>query len=504
MHETQASLRHYLHVLRRQGWLIVLVVVVTLGATAFLTFRQQSEYQASMKIVVGQGGIVIGRNGSLFEPALTSDVNRFTATMTNLLKSNVVSETVVRNLSLRFTPETLLHRLRVSAKPDSSVLEVSYRANDRNLAVGILGEVGRVFTALVKERLGAGGTVNEKGQPTAAPVTTSVFDPAHADPGRVSPRPVRNLAFAGALALLLGLVLAFARESLDDRIRGRREAEEWFGAPVMGSLPKGLRGKSVPDLRTERRGRQEQVTEALDLLRANVQFAQAGLEGGTIVVTSALPEDGKSTVVANLGVTLALAGHDVICVEADLHRPMLIRYLGVNETEYGLTDVVSGRVELAKALQPVPLPMLSRNGRAAQRIEISSARGLRRMEQDPMQGRLRLLSTGKRSDRPSALLGAGKERIVSLLQELSDEASYVLLDTPPLLALADAFPFALAADTVLVVARNGRTTRQNAQAVRATLEGLGAERVAIVLTDVSGGDGYYRYGGRPASRSTIS
>jgi receptor protein-tyrosine kinase len=98
------------------------------------------------------------------------------------------------------------------------------------------------------------------------------------------------------------------------------------------------------------------------------------------------------------------------------------------------------------------------------------------------------------------LLGAGKERISALLHELSEEASYVLLDTPPLLALADAFPFALAADTVLVVARNGRTTRQNAQAVRATLDGLGAERVAIVLTDVPAGDGYgyYRYGGRSA------
>jgi Mrp family chromosome partitioning ATPase len=90
------------------------------------------------------------------------------------------------------------------------------------------------------------------------------------------------------------------------------------------------------------------------------------------------------------------------------------------------------------------------------------------------------------------------------MQELARDATYVLLDTPPLLALADAFPFALSADTVLVVARQGRTTKQNAQSVRATLEGLGAKRVAIVLTDVAGGDGYgyYQYGRRPERQRT--
>lgn len=496
MQDAQPSLRHYLHVLRRQGWLILLVLAVALGATALVTSRQDSVYQASMKIVVGQGGIVIGRNGSLFEPALTSDVNRFTATMTNLLESNVVARTVIDDLRLRISPERLLKRLHVSSRPDSSVLEVSYRGNDKRASVLILRDTGSVFTRLVKDRLGAGAAQQANEQPSVAPVTTSVFDPAHLEPGRVSPRPERNLAIAGGLGLLLGLVLAFARESLDDRIRSRREAEEWFGAPVMGSLPKGVRGKSLQQLAGNRRGKGDQVTEALDLLRANVQFAQAGSTGGTIVVTSALPEDGKSTVVANLSVTLALAGHDVICVEADLHRPRLLHYLDVREGSYGLTDVVAGRVPLARALQTVPLPMQSRNGGPA---ETDSVQRPRPSVPDATAGRLRLLSTGQRPDRPSAFLGGARDRIVALMQELAGDATYVLLDTPPLLALADAFPFALSADTVLVVARQGRTTRQNAQSVRATLEGLGAKRVAIVLTDVAGADGYgyYQYGRRP-------
>lgn len=495
MQDAQPTLRHYLHVLRRQGWLILLTLAVALGVAAVITKTQDSVYQSSTKIVVGQGGIVIGKNGSLFEPALTSDVNRFTATMTNLLKSNVVAQTVISDLGLRMTPEKLLSRLHVATKPDSSVLEVSYQGNDKRAVVRILRDTGVVFTRLVRDRLGA-GTTSGAGQSTP-PVTTSVFDPAHLEPGRVSPRPARNLAFAGGLGLLLGLVLAFARESLDDRIRTRRDAEDWFGAPVMGSLPKGIRGKSLSQLAGTRR----QTAEALDLLRANVQFAQASPSGGAIVVTSALPEDGKTTVVANLGMTLALAGHDVICVEADLHRPMLLEYLGVREGIYGLTDVVAGRVELDRALQSVSLPLISSNGTAESDRQGAS------VPDATAAGRLRVLGTGRKPDRPSAFLGAGREQIVRLMEQLAHQADYVLLDTPPILALADAFPFALTADTVLIVARHGKTTKQNAQAVRATLEGLGANRVAVVLTDTRGQDGYgyYQYAGRrPKRRPTTS
>jgi capsular polysaccharide biosynthesis protein/Mrp family chromosome partitioning ATPase len=495
MQDAQPTLRHYLHVLRRQGWLILLTLAIALGVAAVITAKQDSVYESSTKIVVGQGGIVIGKNGSLFEPALTSDVNRFTATMTNLLKSNVVAQTVITDLGLQMTPEKLLSRLHVTTKPDSSVLEVSYRGNDKRAVVRILRDTGVVFTRLVRDRLGAGESTGT-GESTP-PVTTSVFDPAHLEPGRVSPRPARNLAFAGGLGLLLGLVLAFARESLDDRIRTRRDAEDWFGAPVMGSLPKGIRGKSLSDLKGTRR----QTAEALDLLRANVQFAQASPSGGTIVVTSALPEDGKTTVVANLGMTLALAGHDVICVEADLHRPMLLEYLDVREGIYGLTDVVAGRIGLDRALQSVSLPLMSSNGAGEPERPRSNA------PDATATGRLRVLGTGRKPERPGAFLGAGRGQIVKLMEQLAREADYVLLDTPPILALADAFPFALTADTVLIVARHGKTTKQNAQAVRATLEGLGANRVAVVLTDTRGQDGYSYYGyadRRPRRRPTTS
>src|SRR5207247_7572751 len=115
----------------------------------------------------------------------------------------------------------LLGRVHVSTSPDSSVLDVSYETSDRPEAVRVLAEMGAVFTGLVRQKLGEPRT-------RGAEITATVFDPAHLEPGRVSPRPARTLGIAGALGLAIALVLALVRESLDNRIRGRRDAEKWF------------------------------------------------------------------------------------------------------------------------------------------------------------------------------------------------------------------------------------------------------------------------------------
>lgn len=484
MPETQSSLRHYLQVLRNQAWLIALSLLIALAAAAFALSRQTSIYQANMKMTVTQGGNQV---------VLNSDASRTTATMASLLKSIVVGQTAIRNLGLNTTPESFLAPAHVTIRPEASVLEISYTSASTAQAVRNLRELGRVFTALVRE--------NFRGDPKAGvqPIRVTVFDDAHLVPGRISPRPKRTLAFAGVLGVVLGLILAFARESLDDRIRSRRDAEEWFGAPVIGSLPKGARGKPPPGIGSRRTRRSDELVEALDLLRANVQFAQAGGSGRTILVTSALPEEGKSTLVANLGVALARAGNDVICVEADLHRPRLNHYLAVTPPKAGVADVLQGKIDVRRALQDVQLGDPSANGagpnwKAAGR-EVGAA-----AQRNGHLGRLRVLPTGELPSTPSAVLTT--RAISDLIEKLRSDARYIIFDAPPLLLVADAFPLVLKADSVLVVARQSRTTKHNAEAVRMTLEGLGAEHVSVVLTDApqrEGGYGY-AYGGYRAAK----
>src|SRR5438067_7733667 len=148
-----AFVAQYGSVLKRQGWLIALIVVCAVAGAAAITAVQTPVYQASMKIVVGQG------NG-FFQPQFGSSVQPFTQTMTALLESNVVAKSVIDKLHLPTTPRGLLSQLSVSSNPESSVLDVSYDSTSKEDATSVLNTVGSTFAALVQDRFAARKTAN--------------------------------------------------------------------------------------------------------------------------------------------------------------------------------------------------------------------------------------------------------------------------------------------------------------------------------------------------------
>lgn len=489
----QPPVRHYVELLGRQAWLIAAFVALALGAAVVATALQTPVYRASTSIVVGQGG-------GVFQPEFGGTVETFTLTLSNLLRTNVVAQRVATNLQLDVSPDDLLADLRVSSKPESSVLDVSYDSTDKDLAVAVVREVGRVFTAQVDEKLGPSRPGPDGG---AAVVTARVFDPAHLEPGRVSPRPVRTLAFAGMLGLVIAIALAFVRDSLDDRIRRSKEAEEWFGAPVVGTLPRETHAISATEgqiepqrgggvfeafrllassARSGRIQRQRRETfEALQLLCAKLQFSHTSLSGPAIVITSAEEEEGKSTVAANLSVALAAAGRNVVCVGADFHRPTIHEYFDLPSDAPGLIDVMHRRAEFSDVFQSVPLNDLA-TGAAPRPTAISSARrGVRSAGTAPaLRGRLRVITAGRVE--PGAVRLLDERRLAMVIDGLRATADYIIFDSPPVLLVGDAYPLLVAADSVIVVARSGRTSRRTAQAVRATLDSLGVEHVGVILT----------------------
>ena len=292
-----------------------------------------------------------------------------------------------------------------------------------------------------------------------------VFDPPQ--PEAVAGGSASTLIFAGLAGLLLGLLVAAAREALDSRIRGRRDAEVGFGAPVLGALPKELNRQPTPALAAEN---PDEVAAALDLLRGRIQFdRRPTATGSTLLVTSAGPRTGKAAVAANLAAALARAGERVVCVDADVGRPALHAHLGTAADRPGLVEVLDSRVDLDDALIGVELAPPTANGAAsAQR-----------------RGRLDVLQAGNAPSRPEVLTLETVDHLLSLLRERAD---YVVLDGPTLL-VSDFFPLAVKSDNVLLVARRGRTTKAQAESAGKTLEGLGVDNVGVVLTDVPSGDG---------------
>jgi Mrp family chromosome partitioning ATPase len=356
----------------------------------------------------------------------------------------------------------------VSVLPDTSNIDVSYDSTNQRQALQVVSALARIFTRELDETLGLREGAVRPGTGSFE-LTVRQFDPAHLEPEPVA-KASTSIIFAGLGGLALGLLLGVGREALDSRIRGRKDAERWFGAPVVGTLPVGMDRKPPPGVGSSalpRRGDEARVA-SLDLLRAKLQFSQVGVQGPTILVTSAGSDTGQSSVTATIGTALALGGKRVICVDADMREPRLHRSLGLENDSPGLAGVLGEGLDAERLLLRVEVVEPTMNGAGPTEAA----------------GRLEVLTAGSQ---PSARVGMLTPAVLGgLIERLNSRADYVIFDSPPLLA-ADALPLAIRSDNVLVVARSGRTTRDEAESVISTLQELGVERIGVVLTDARPG-----------------
>jgi tyrosine-protein kinase Etk/Wzc len=321
-----------------------------------------------------------------------------------------------------------------------------------------------------------------------AQIAAAVEDPSVRvlDPAIVPLRPIKpnkplSLVLALLLGLLLGTAIAFAREQVDSTIRSREELQELSGSvPVLGMVPRiqlagaqrrfGRRrlavagnGDLATDLRRTTAGRDARgpVAEAYRTLRTNIAFTQPDAPAKVLVVTSALPGEGKSTSACNLALTLAQQGLRVILIDGDMRRGTLHKALGAGD-EPGMSNVMLGRVALSQALQHVELDGIG----------------------------LDFLPTGTLPPNPAELLGSA--RAVQLLEDLKPSYDAVIVDSPPLNIVTDAAIIGSRADGVLLVARSGITERAAYRHALEQLEAVRARVLGCVLNDVSPSNaGYY-------------
>lgn len=203
------------------------------------------------------------------------------------------------------------------------------------------------------------------------------------------------------------------------------------------------------------------IAEAFRTLRTNIQFKSLDNPVRTMMVTSSAAEEGKSTVVANLAVSLAQTGAAVIAVDCDLRNPSLHRVFDL-PNERGLTSLM-----------------------------LAPDSGLRQFLQHSEAGGLDVLTSGPLPPNPAELLGS--KRMESLIRELRDMADYVLFDTPPVLAVTDAAVLATQVDGTILVLSAGRARRDAAKKAKRTLEELSLRFLGVVVNNVKaeGRAGYY-------------
>ena len=304
----------------------------------------------------------------------------------------------------------------------------------------------------------------------------------------VSPQPERDAVLGGLLGLVFGLIAAFGRDALDRRLRTVREVHDGLGIPVLGRVSEatfgsaGLARNGLPMLETD--------FEAFRVLRTNLAFAVADQAPRSVLVTSGLPEEGKSTVAMSLASAGVLAGQSVLLVECDMRRPSFERRLKVKRAP-GLSEYLSGEASPADILQVVELhEPLRFNGSEPARDGAGAGKPA------DVQRKLVCITAGGPSSQAAELLGTARFR--DFLEKVSKAYDLVVLDTGPLLAVVDPLQIVPFVDLVLVCARVERTTREEAHATRAALGHLPDKPMGAVVTGIKRGaadasDYYYGY-----------
>ena len=487
--------------------LIVLVAVVFTGVAVVFSLRQEPVYEAQASLTFRAENEDFSDIGA---PApITQSPEQRAAVRAQEVTDLVVARRAARRLDSELTPEQLLSRVSAQAQARTHFVVVSARGPEPEFAADLANAFATAARDLELERVREqyrdraavlrrqnrrlrGRRLSQFTQSAnvdriarlenlaefATPASVAVRAVAPADP--VSPKPVRNSILGLLVGLTFGLVVAFVRDSLDRRFRGVREIREELGMPLVGHVRDDTLGRSVVGS-NGRASLSDTELEAFRILRTNVDFLDVDVHAGSVVVTSALPEEGKSTVATALATTYATSPRKVLLVECDLRRPTLAKRLGIAATP-GVSDYLAGKATPQQVLQTVSLATPG----------IAAADGAVAGE---TAAPLVCITAGTPSPRPAELLGS--QRFKTFLEQVSEAYDTVILDTPPLLSVVDTLELVPLVDRVVMCVRASRTTRDQARAARAALAHFPPRPTGIVVTGVRPGDeadyGYYSY-----------
>jgi len=453
------DLRGYIAVLRSRWLSISVLALVGVGFAGLVTALSPKIYQAQTQLFVA----IVNPSGSSTNQILSA--SQFTlervSSYTAIATSARVLQPVIDQLHLRESASSLALHVSADSPPNSVLVNLTVTDSSPSTAAIVCNATAASFGNAVESlETPIGGT--------SAPVKVTVVDEATPQMTPVSPRPKINLVLGLLVGLAVGIGLALLREILDTRVKGPEDLHRATDATPLGIVVFDPECKSRPLAALDHSSPR---SEAFRTIRTNLQFVDVDNVPRLVVVTSAVPEEGKTTTACNLALAMAQSGLRVCLVEGDLRRPRVAEYFEIDGT-VGLANVLAGQITLEEALVEWP------------------------------RGPLHILPSGTVPPNPSEMLGS--KQMLTTLADLRKYFDAVIIDAAPLLLVSDAAILSSAADGAIIVVRHGKTTREQLDHAIQSLAQVDAHLLGSVLNfaPLERGRGKYGYGYGDASYSS--
>ncbi len=491
-----------LGVLRRRARLILICTAVSGLAALVFSLVQEPKYEASSSLLFREPTFGLNIFGDTTSTASSTDEERQAATNLQLVNQDAVAEATARVMGDDFDAAAVKSGVTATDDGNSDVISVTasdpdpetarklantyaaqvirYRAlTDREQVLRAKRKLDVIIDASAEAGDDVSKLVNGSEQlGVLAKIQTGnveLVQAASTPTSKATPKTGRNTFLGLVVGLIIGLVAAFSAERFDRRLRNPDDVEEAFGLPVLGVIPE------TEDIDASNRGEAGMhlpfaAAESFRMVRASLRYFNVDNEIKVVMVTSEVPEEGKSTVAWNLANVAALSG-SALLIETDLRRPSLSRQHGISPSP-GLAEYLTHQVGLDAITQKKPV--LGENGNGSN---------------------LDVISAGTPPPNPSELLES--KSMVSFLAEVREKYDLVVIDTAPVGVVSDSLALARLADGVLIVSRIDKSTRDSASRLKQRLRRSNVPILGVIANGVKparfGGYGYgleYDYSSR--------
>ncbi|MGD0386968.1 MAG: Wzz/FepE/Etk N-terminal domain-containing protein, partial [Solirubrobacteraceae bacterium] len=490
----------------RRIWIVVAITFLAAAATYAITVNQAKVYTATTRVLVNNASPTTSVSTGQIAPVTPQSMQIIAGLLTGQADTASVYKTLGGALGSAGT-------VRATVEPGTSFIDVTASSRSAALAASLANDYVSAFLSFQTSAVVSAADrdlASDRATLTALPRTpanlaqrdallatiarlnttagsplpgTEVVDAAVPPTSAASPKPLRDAGIAAAIGLVAALLLVLVLTLTDRRLMRVSAVERLYGRPVIAVLPHLREAGSRTDdpLLTP-----PEFVEVMRSLRVNLRLAVGDRTLRTVLVTSALPAEGKSTVVRDLAFAHADAGERVLVIDCDLRRPSAGHLFGV-APEVGLAQVLRREVSPAEAALTVYRTSMSPAGTASRKALAGG---------DPRaHGSIDLMAHGERLDSPAALLASSA--MTALLAIATAQYDVVILDTAPILTITDAVPLLDQVSAVLFVARLGVTTRDVAERLTVLGERVpDMNLVGVVVNDMRGDyvdEGYNTY-----------